>query len=186
MAHAKPVKLTGRLNLRAYLWNTCFRLTWLMEGCGGGRLAANRRNQIFMAPRKESQGLDFRPVPSKTTRSENWPFPTNLLLKHHLLWFTFYKLLYILFTSTRDHSCFTFPYGVLKKYSLSHQWYRKKKKKCLAGFKHSVQKGNFRVFGKHIRFLACAAHWRMNDSEDTGHLCRTSSQDQGFSYISFS
>ena len=63
MAHAKPVKLTGRLNLRAYLRNTCFRLTWLMEGYGGGRLAANWRNQIFMAPRKESQGSDFRPAP---------------------------------------------------------------------------------------------------------------------------
>ena len=187
MAHAKPVKLTGRLNLRAYLRNTCFRLTWLMEGCGGGRLAANWRNQIFMAPRKESQGSDFRPAPWKTTRSENWPFPTNLLLKHHPLWFTFYKLLYILFTSTRDHSCFTFPYGVLKKYSLSHQWYRGKKKNSVWQVLNTVCKsvisGSLGNISDSWRVLLIDIWMTVTT---TGHLCRTSSQDQTFSYVSFS
>ena len=115
------------------------------RGAEGGRLAANRRNQIFMAPKKESQvASDFRPAPSKTTCSENWPFPTNMLLKHHALWFMFYKLLYILFTSTRDHSCFTFPYGFLKKKNTvlatsGTEKKNKKERKSLACFKQCAK-----------------------------------------------
>ena len=55
MRHTKPVKLNAALNLRAYLPNACFRPTWLVEGCRAGRLVADRRNRIFMVPRKGSQ-----------------------------------------------------------------------------------------------------------------------------------